>query len=139
VPKPELQCPFCEQTSHAPQGLAAHIRSRHPKQYPKWLKTPSRLADAQKSSAPPEAPEQVPEPPAPLRAAGSEAPVLSKPATNANPALDLLKKAHVELVNRRKSIEAELARQTDLTMELEAVKAQIQALDTTLKVFEPKA
>jgi hypothetical protein len=128
--QPELQCPFCEQTSSRPQGLAAHIRSRHPKQYPKWLKTPSRLADAAN---------QQPEPPAIPQAVHAEAPVSSPPAVEANPALDLLKKAHAQLIARRQNIEAELARLTGLTKELETINTQIQALDKTLGVFESKA
>ena len=46
------------------------------------------------------------------------------------------KKAHAELLGRKQSIETELARQADLTKELETVNAQIQALDQTLAVFE---
>jgi hypothetical protein len=125
----EMQCPFCEQTSSRSQGLAAHIRSRHPKQYPKWLKTPSRLADAAK---------QPPKPPAIAQAVHAEAPVSSPPAVEANPALDLLKKAHAQLLERKQSIESELARLTSLTKELETINTQIQALDKTLGVFESK-
>jgi len=58
----DFHCPFCEQRSPRPQGLAAHIRSRHPKQYPKWLKVPTRIVDAQKTVAAPESIEQPAEP-----------------------------------------------------------------------------
>lgn len=132
----EFQCPFCQQTSPRPQGLAAHIRNRHPKQYPKWLKTPSRLADAQAGAPVPEAAPPVPQPSAPLEAVPHGAAVPSPPGVRTNPALDLLKKAHAELLGRKQSIETELARQADLTKELETVNAQIQALDQTLAVFE---
>src|ERR1017187_7702485 len=97
MPQQELQCPFCEQTSSRPQGLAAHIRSRHPKQYPKWLKTPSRLADAQNSAAPLKGANPAQERPAVTHAEnGTEA--LAAPAA-ANPALALLKQAHAELAS----------------------------------------
>ena len=142
MPQHELQCPFCEQTSSRSQGLAAHIRSRHPKQYPKWLKTPSRLADASKGAVAPEAatqpPAKQPEPPAISQAIQAEAPVSALPAVEANPALDLLKKAHGQLVERKQSIEAELSRLTGLTKELETINTQIQALDKTLGVFESR-
>jgi hypothetical protein len=138
MPSPEFHCPFCEQTSSRPQGLAAHIRSRHRKQYPKWLNTPSRLADAQKSAEAPAAGQQAPASPAKPPAVHGEAPVSSPPAVEANPALDLLKKAHAQLTGRKQSIEAELARLADLTKELETVNTQIQALDKTLGVFEPR-
>src|ERR1017187_4081988 len=124
MPQPELQCPFCEQTSARPQGLAAHVRSRHSKQYPKWLKTPSRLTDAAKPA---------PEPSGRPEAVHAAAPVPSPPA--ANPALALLQHAHAELAQRKQTIEADLARMADLTKELEAVNAQIDALDKTLGVF----
>jgi prefoldin subunit 5 len=57
-------------------------------------------------------------------------------ATEANPALDLLEKAHAHLIDRKRSIEADLARLTDLTNELDAINTQIQALDKTLGVFK---
>jgi small-conductance mechanosensitive channel len=133
MPSLQFQCPFCEQTSPRSQGLAAHIRNRHPKQYPKWLKTPSRLADAQRAdvavTAEKPAQEQTVE--QPVTSHGETA---SVPAA-ANPALDLLKKAHVQLVERKQSIQADLARLADLTKELEAVNTQIEALDKTLGVF----
>jgi hypothetical protein len=135
MPSPEFQCPFCEQTSLRPQGLAAHVRYRHPKQYPKWLKTPSRLADATKGTLAPKVAKQVPAPPAQPRAVPGEATVSSPPPAS-NPALDLLKKAHAQLIDRKQSIEAELARRSDLTKELDTVNTQIQALEKTLGVFE---
>jgi hypothetical protein len=133
----DFHCPFCEKTSPRPQGLAAHIRNRHTKQYPKWLKLLTRLVDAQKISA---AQESI-EPPAPEPSAAplpSPTPAPSPLPAGANPALDFLKKAHAELVSRKASIEAALAQMSDLTKELETVKTpQIQALDKTLAVFEP--
>jgi hypothetical protein len=137
MPQPELHCPFCEQTSARSQGLAAHIRSRHPKQYPKWLKTPSRLAEAAKGAAAPEVAKQPPEPSVQPQAVPAAAPVSAPPP--ANPALTLLKQAHTELTQRKQTIEAELARLAGLTKELETVNTQIQALDKTLGVFEPRA
>src|ERR1700683_3866448 len=130
----DFHCPFCEQTSPRPQGLAAHIRNRHPKQYPKWLKVPTHIEDAQKAGAAPESIEQPPEPSTVPSPAAVPTPL---PAGVATPALDLLKKAHAELVSRKESIEAELARVSHLTKELEILNTQIQALDQTLGVFEP--
>lgn len=97
---------------------------------------PNRIADAEKTSASPEsiappasAPSVAPLPP--------PAPVLSPLPADCNPALDLLKQAYAELVSRKESIEAQLARVSHLTKELETVNSQIQALDKTLGVFEP--
>jgi hypothetical protein len=137
MPQPEFRCPFCEQTSTRPQGLAAHIRIGHPKQYPKWIKTPTRLSDATKPAAS-KAAKQATETAVVPQAGSGKAPVLSPPAVEANPALNLLKQAHAQLTLRKQSIEAELARFADLTKELEVVNAQIQALDKTLGVFEPE-
>jgi hypothetical protein len=136
MPQPEFRCPFCEQTSPRAQGLASHIRSRHPKQYPKWIKTPTRLSDATKGAATPKAAKQATEPAVVPQAGSGKAPVSSPPAVEANPALDLLKQAHAQLTLRKQSIEAELARFADLTKELEVVNTQIEALDKTLGVFE---
>jgi hypothetical protein len=116
--------------------LAAHIRNRHAKQYPKWLKTPSRLADAQKAGALPEAAQRSPETPAQSQAVGGEGTVLSHLAMEGNPTLDLLKRAHAQLIGHKQNLEAELARLTDLTKDLETVNTQIQALDKTLGVFK---
>jgi hypothetical protein len=143
MPQSELQCPFCQRTSPRPQGLASHIRNAHAKQYPKWLKTPTRLADAQSvATAPKAAKPKQQRPPKQTRSVvrppGQEAPV-EAPAPPApeptNPALDLLKQAHDQLMERKQSIEADLARMADLTRELEAVNTQIEALDKTLGVF----
>ncbi len=84
--------------------MAAHIRGRHPKQYPKWLKTPSRLADASKGAVPVKAAKQPPERPAIAQAGHAESPVSPPLAVEANPALDLLKKAHAQLLERKQSI-----------------------------------
>jgi hypothetical protein len=133
MPTPQLQCPFCERTSSRPQGLASHIRNSHPKLYPKWLKTPSRLVDAQKSATPskgakPKALAAEPH----VEDAGQ--PVAATDVAT-NPTLDLLKEARVQLIERKQKIEADLARMTDLTKELETVNTQIEALDKTLGVF----
>src|ERR1017187_6844145 len=134
MPKSQLRCPFCEQTSTRPQGLAAHVRYRHTKQYPKWLKTPSRLADAQNVITPATKAQTTQlQPVAP--AAKGDGEVASVPAA-AIQALDLLKKAHAQLVERRQSIQADLARMADLTKELDAVNTQIEALEQTLGVFQ---
>ncbi len=122
MPQPELRCPFCEQTSSRSQGLASHIRSGHAKQYPKWLKMPTRLTDAVKGTAPKSAKspivkqsstkqvtvkraaaKEVLELPVESRAQ-VEVPVPSAPAVAANPALELLKQAHTQLVERRQNI-----------------------------------
>jgi hypothetical protein len=122
--------------------LAAHIRSRHPKQYPKWLKTPSRIADASNGAMAPrtatQPPARQPEPPAIAHAIQAEAAVSTPQTVAANPALDLLKKAHSHLVERKQNIEAELSRLTGLTKDLETINTQIQALDKTLGVFEAR-
>lgn len=136
----QFHCPFCQQTSPRPQGLAAHIRNRHPKQYPKWLKTPSRLVDAQKGAIAPDAPEaagQVAEPETAVQpqAVKVAARVSSPRSVEASPALDLLNKAHTQLIERKRSIEAEIAHLSDLTKELETVNTQIQALDKALGAF----
>jgi hypothetical protein len=131
MPQPELHCPFCEQTSPRAQGLASHIRSRHPKQYPKWIKTPTRLSDATKPAAS-KAAKQVAESPVVAEKISDTAPVSSPPMGEGNPALDLLKQAHAQLTLRKQKIEAELARFADLTKELETVNTQIEALDKTL-------
>jgi hypothetical protein len=140
MPQQELRCPFCEQTSSRSQGLAAHIRNRHAKQYPKWLKTPTRLADASNGAVAPRVATQPaqPEPPAIAQAIQAEAAVSVPQTIAANPALDLLKQAHRQLVERRQSIESELSRLTGLTKELETINTQIQALDKTLGVFESR-
>lgn len=138
LPPREFHCPFCEKTSSRPQGLAAHIRIGHPKQNPKWLKTPSRLLDAQNTAGAPEAATTAPELPAQPHAVHGEGPVSLPPALKVNPALDLLKKAHVQLIDRKQSLEGDIARLADLTKELETVNTQIQALDQALGVFEPR-
>lgn len=132
----EYQCPFCEQSSPKPQGLTAHIRNRHPKHYPKWLKTPTRLTDAKNGSATVKEP-SPPESPREASAVQNEVPVPASAQTDS--ALELLKKAHAELSGRKRTIETELAHMTELTKELETVNAQIQALDSTLNVFQARA
>ena len=126
----EWQCPFCQNTSTRPQGLAAHIRSGHPKQYPKWLKNPQRLQDALKAAAQ-QAPKSlvVPQP-------ADEAPRRVPQSMNGNPTMDLLNQAHSQLRTRKQSIEAELARLDDLNQELQIINAQIESLDKTLVVFQ---
>jgi chaperonin cofactor prefoldin len=89
-----------------------------------------------KSAAAPEPPERTPEPAPAPQLVDDRAPVA---AAVGNPALDLLKQAHAQLVERKESIEADLARMADLTKELETVNTQIQALAKTLGVFEPRA
>jgi hypothetical protein len=135
MPTSELQCPFCEQTSSRPQGLAAHIRNRHPKQYPKWLKTPTRLTDAQKGSIPAKSAKHKELPAEPLAANVGQSVPAAAEVVATNPPLDLLKEARAQLTERKQSIEADLARMTDLTKELETVNTQIEALDKTLEVF----
>ena len=128
----EWQCPFCETTSSRPQGLAAHIRYGHPKQYQKWLKDPQRLAQALKavSATPPgkplkRPPTAVPEPAEPRPAPGAD-----------NPTLELLNEAHSQLTTRKRTIESELARFDELKKELETIDAQMQSLEQTLSIFQ---
>ena len=128
----EWQCPFCETTSSRPQGLAAHIRYGHAKQYQKWLKDPQRLAQALKtaSATPPgkplkRPPTPVPEPAEPRPAPGAD-----------NPTLELLNEAHRQLSARKRTIETELARFDELKKELETIDAQMQSLEQTLSIFQ---
>ena len=126
----EWQCPFCETTSSRPQGLAAHIRSGHPKQYQKWLKDPQRLAQALKAgSATPSEKLKRPATPDPEPAEPTPAPGAD------NPTLELLNEAHRQLTARKRTIETELARFDELKKELEAIDAQMQSLEQTLSVF----
>jgi hypothetical protein len=67
---------------------------------------------------------QPPEPPAIAQPIQAEAPVSVPQTIAANPALDLLKQAHRQLVERRQSIESELSRLTGLTKELETIDYQ---------------
>ena len=131
----EWQCPFCETTSSRPQGLAAHIRYGHPKQYQKWLKDPQRLAQALKpvSATPPSKPLKRPPTPVPE----PTEPVEPRPAPGAdNPTLELLNEAHSQLSARKRTIESELARFDELKKELETIDAQMQSLEQTLSVFQ---
>src|SRR5579862_5012913 len=107
MPESNLQCPFCEQTSSRPQGLAAHIRNRHPKPYPKWLKTPTRLEDAKKAAGEAtKAAEQI-EPLAPQPKATEPAvPAAAPTGANGNETLDLLREVHRQLLERKQRIEA---------------------------------
>jgi hypothetical protein len=73
--------------------------------------------DAQKAVTP-EVTQLAPEPSAAVQPVPTEMPVSSVAAVAASPALDLLKKAHAQLIERKQSIEAELARMADLTKEL---------------------
>lgn len=134
----ELHCPFCEQTTSKPQGLAGHIRYRHPKQYPKWLKNPSRLTDAMKSVSPKIS---APEPKEAVVVAelSRDEKTSVSPASDGIPALDLINQVHAQLIGRKQKIEAELAGLTDLRKELEAIDIQIKALNDTLAVFKPSA
>ena len=128
----EWQCPFCLNTSTRPQGLAAHVRSGHAKQYPKWLKNPQRLQDALKPAT-----QQAPEPLVASQPT-EEAPLQAPPTMNGNPTMDLLNQAHAQLRTRKQAIEAELARLDDLNKELQIVDARIESLDKTLSVFQQR-
>ena len=139
MPKSALYCPFCEQTSSRPQGLAAHVRNRHPKYYSKWLKTPTRLEDAKNRSIlasksaeqiEPSGRDQDPAAPSPSRTP------ISPPE---NPTLDLLQQVHGQLLERKQSIEAQLGRLNVLTKELDAVNSQLEALDKTFGLFQSAA
>src|SRR5665811_1823810 len=93
----ESQCPSCPKTLTRPQSLAAHIRSGHAKQYPKWLKNPQRLQDALKAATQ-QPPEQAQAPESPVVSQPTDAAPLRAPQTmNGNPTMDLLKQAHAQL------------------------------------------
>jgi len=139
MPKSVLYCPFCEQTSSRPQGLAAHVRNRHPKYYSKWLKTPTRLEDAKNRSVlASKSAEQI-EPS--VRGQDSAAPSAGRTpiAAPENPTLELLQRVHGQLLERKQSIEAQLGRLNAFTKELEAVNSQLEALDKTLGLFQSAA
>src|SRR5579872_5767542 len=105
MPEPEIQCRFCERTFSRSQSLASHIRIGHSKQYPKWLKTPNRHADAQKSTVAPE-PSPKPSEPAGLPQAAPDvgAQASASAIVEANPTLELLKTAHAQLIGRKQNI-----------------------------------
>src|ERR1700722_13969056 len=138
MPTQLLQCPFCEKTSTAPQGLSAHVRNNHQKQYPKWIKNPNRFQPVQANL--PKQPESVRRAPKTQPGArGREASQTSAPPP-ADPtgdgALQLVNQAREQLVDRKRVIEAQLAHVETLRTELERVNAQIESLDSALGVFK---
>jgi hypothetical protein len=137
MPAQTFQCPFCEKTSSAPQGLSAHIRNNHKKQYGKWSKNPDRLEVAKSKS--PAQPEPVLEPPitAPIPEA-SPVHELAPSIVDGNGTLELLNQARQRLADRKHEIEAQLAQMESLRAELEKMNTQIESLDGTLKVFSSK-
>ena len=139
MPQHVLHCRFCEQISSRPQGLAAHIRNRHPKQYPKWLKTPTRLDDARNSRTPASKSAAESDGPSRDQTSAAASPVPTPIAAVENPTLDLLRQVHGQLLERKQSIEADLVRLNNLTKELEAVNTQLEALDKTLGLFQSVA
>jgi hypothetical protein len=135
MPTPQLQCPFCERTSSAIQGLFAHVRNTHKKQYPKWAKDPSRFQPVEAKPAPVKSKPIPPKPPAAVTEPVPVAdPVVSAPMTG-DGALGLLNQARQQLVDRKAAIESELAKMDRLKSELERVDAQIKSLDGALGVF----
>jgi uncharacterized Zn finger protein (UPF0148 family) len=52
MPTQALQCPLCDATSLRGTGLTAHIRARHPKEYPNWIKDPNRIQAALNAAKP---------------------------------------------------------------------------------------
>jgi hypothetical protein len=133
MPQQQWNCPFCTTSSLRPQGLAAHIRYGHSKQYQKWLNNPQRLKEAQQavSSASADAA------PIPSAARGPEQvePVHTPPIADSSTA-QLLHQAHAQLIARKRVIEAELARLDELKKELQTVEVQLESLDKTLAVFQ---
>jgi hypothetical protein len=141
MPTSEFQCPFCEKTSPARQGIVAHIRLHHKKQYTKWIKNPNRLETLEpKPQARTKTVKKQPTPPEPAAAVAEPTraaePVLSAPTGDG--ALGLLNQARQQLLDRKQTIEAELAKMEALRLELQQIDAQISSLDGTLGVFETK-
>lgn len=139
MPQIELQCPYCDTTSARPQGLAAHVRNRHPKQYPKWLKTPTRFQPASKGAASTAQPVSKTAEASDVVETAPVQEAASSTRPQVEPAIDLLNKAHENLIARRGEIEKELSRFDDLKKELEQVNIQLESLDKTLGVFSGKA
>src|ERR1700759_4956371 len=100
MPTSVLQCPFCEKTSSAPQGLSAHVRNGHPKQYPKWSKDPNRLkavrAKSQEHHEPEKPKVSIAEPPK-TSLQNVQASESHSPAPSDNGALGLLNQARQQL------------------------------------------
>jgi hypothetical protein len=133
MPSQQWKCPFCSTTSARPQGLAAHIRYTHTKQYPKWLKNPQRLGEARQEGTP-ELVEDVtlkPTAPASKHIETAEVQPIADNATE-----QLLLQAHAQLIARKEIIESELARLDELRGEMGTIERQLESLDSTLAVFK---
>jgi hypothetical protein len=151
----KLQCPFCTTISTRGTGLSSHIRSQHPREYGKWKKNPSRLADAASAASSgkvsAKTPSVNPVQPLPVHmtAEARRSPRaesrddLSAPAVGqgsggagGDDARGLVQKAYHQLSARKQSIEAELARIEVLRADHERVTAQVAALDEAMKAFQ---
>ncbi len=133
----QWKCPFCPTTSTRPQGLSAHIRYGHTKQFAKWLKNPDRLEQARKAggvdAVVEEEPVDVAEPvPEPVEA------VHATPSVSENPTEQLLMQAQSQLIARKSVVEAELARLDDLREEIKTIDKQLESLNSTLAIFRPQ-
>lgn len=135
---PQLwKCPFCSSTSSRPQGLAAHIRYGHVKQYPKWLKNPNRIEEARQGALQ-ETETEASKEQAPELAAESVEGVQLAAQSSENPTEQLLVQAQAQLVARKSVIEAELARLDDLREEIKTIEKQLESLNSTLAIFRPE-
>jgi hypothetical protein len=152
--QPKLQCPFCTTISTRGTGLSSHIRSQHPREYGKWNKNPSKLADAAAAALPRKVSAKTSsvDPVQPLvdvtakatrgpRAQPSghvSALAVQQGSRDAggNDAHRLVQKAYDQLRVRKQRIEVELARIEALRAEHETVTAQVAALDEAMKAFQ---
>ena len=149
-----LQCPFCATISTRGTGLSSHIRSQHPREYRKWNKNPTKLADAAaaaraKGSADTALAQPVPSPPIDVTAGAKRRPQAQPRgdasaltvergfgAADGNAAGALVQQAYDQLNARKQSIEAELGRIEALRAEHEAVASQVAALEEAMRAFQ---
>jgi hypothetical protein len=139
MPTTALQCPYCEKTSSAPQGLSSHIRNSHKKQFPKWIKDPNRLKPVEaKSQSRPKGVNAPPPSSEPLATVAEPPQATEAHATapDGDGTLELLNQARRQLADRKQAIESQLAQMDHLRTELAQVNAQIESLDGTLGVFK---
>lgn len=149
-----LQCPFCTTISTRGTGLSSHVRSQHAREYGKWNKNPSKLADAAAAALPRKASAKTSlvDPVRPLvdvtakvtrgqraQPSGNVSALAVQQGSRdpgGNDAHRLVQKAYDQLSARKQSIEAELARIEALRTEHETVTAQVAALDEAMKAFQ---
>jgi len=150
IVKQHLQCPFCSTVSTRGTGLSSHIRTQHAAHYKKWNRNPDRLAQAA-ANAPSAAQENhkvrkaraVP-PPQPVEAKpqpaieAPKAPPSNTPQrveSDGHDPMALLQEAHDRLVARKQTIEEETAKIEALKKELDAVAAQLAAIEQAMSAF----